>query len=1802
MQISSTNVNSKEKNINHKSSFYANMSEEAQPSSESQNNAAERTAPSSQGSNPQGSQGRRPGRRGARQPIKKFKGKIENVFTLAAKNERTGYGFSTFTKSLYEYCLTSMKSPQDIAPVILERKDPFVVMANHLPTVKTVAQSIGTPLEDIDEDDSADEAKKKKQRNRAIEDSVSALVNTELTEFAKRRTQLRSNMAQLWGIIIGQCTPALQEHLKAHSEYNDSHNDYNCVWLLGTLQLLSTGAHETSNPIVASANALRQLYRIKQGPEETLEDYLARFEEYQDQVRLSKVQLVSFEEVPKGYNAEELDENFLAILFLQGADHIRYGSLWTTLANDLSMGLDKYPTSVSKAMHMLTTWKDPTKKTNITSSSNQRSSATSERRDGLTFAQVVSEAIPGTDGSFFENVKCYNCNVMGHYAKSCPERESAIQGAHISCAHSHLLSKEDILLDNQSTVSIVNDLRLVKDLVKDPRGVRVFTNGGYIDADWKGVSTLLPKLRNVWFNQESVANIFSLAEVKKHYRVTMDSATSDTFKVYHGDKDIYEFEERNGLYVFKHNISNKVEEEVRQYSFAQSRDNYSDNGTQEDATNDKNDEIYQPQIYTQRQIKDADRAIELIRNMGYYINPDRLIFMLNHGMIRNCPVEPADVRRAIKLYGPLTALIQGKSTRRTASRIKQPELTPVPRRIYEEHQYVTLCMDHFFVQGLSFFHTISKDIKFRTIEHVDDLTRQTTLQCLISVARVYQINKFKLRQINGDMAYESLRDDLLPVQLVTAPAGEKVPEVERSIRTIKERVRCIVASLPYRKVTKAMLKSFVYEAGRHLNDSPPKDGVSRVHPPARIVANRPAVDYSKLKVRTGQYCMVINTHNNWNSLAPRKIGAIALRPKEDGNGWYLLSLDTWRVVSCGLRNITVMDFTQDVVRAVEERADEEGMTEFRNGDILVQWRDHANVESLTQQEVDDEEGEAYEQVVQVPIMIDEPDHYEVEPNVTTIELEDSNEESNEIEEADHPAEQIQPETHVEASNQSTSSSSQETDNTQEVRSGTQERESNTTEVTSEKGEEELLSNTNAVEGNDTEQVGEPDVQTNCDGLIDDEEDAAADENREEDIQEKVKYNLRPRRSRDYNYLNFAEPHRGPNQSFRRGALSLFMRSAMKQEQDAYLSLQDMYRKIVDIIMRDKDLRKEHRCFTQMSAKRGIAVFGEKAIVAIFKEFKQLHDKGVFKPIHHNELTAAQKRKALREITKIKEKRCGKIKGRTCADGRPQRGYISKDESSSPTISNDAFLMSLIIDALEERDVATADVEGAYLNADMEDFTIMKVTSPDHIRILCEVDETYKEYVGVDESGNEVLYLQLVKALYGCIKSALLWYRLFSETLVDMGFQLNPVDKCVANKMVNGEQCTVAWYIDDNKISHKDPKVVSEVIENIEKRFGKMTVTRGKVHTFLGMNITFKNKQVEIDMKSYCEEAIDGYHRKVYGKAATPARRDIFEVSEDSPLLSEELRENFHSTAALLLYVSLRGRPDILLPVSFLCTRVGKATEEDDEKLLRVLKYLNGTLGMTYKLGAKNLKELKIWVDAAFAVHVDMKGHTGGLVSMGTGAFMCKSSKQKLNVLSSTECELVGAASYIVNAIWLDQFLKYQGYPLEEKMFFQDNESAIRFARNGSASARKNSKHIDVRYFFLKDRLENGGYIVEHCRTTRMLADFFTKPLQGSLFRAMRDVIMGQKSVESLEMQNDNTETDSEGNDTTSDESSTLTKLPLNEERVGKGFSQESFTDNFTDTVAVEEDRTDVVNVSSTGGENEKEIPRVHSFELTQSVV
>ena len=536
--------------------------------------------------------------------------------------------------------------------------------------------------------------------------------------------------------------------------------------------------------------------------------------------------------------------------------------------------------------------------------------------------------------------------------------------------------------------------------------------------------------------------------------------------------------------------------------------------------------------------------------------------------------------------------------------------------------------------------------------------------------------------------------------------------------------------------------------------------------------------------------------------------------------------------------------------------------------------------------------------------------------------------------------------------------------------------------------------------------------------------------------------------------------------------------------------------------------------TQMSARAALRKHGQAAKDALMEEFAQLEDLSVYEPVYAHTLTRAQRKAALRAINLVKEKRTGKLKGRTVADGRSQRNLYDKSETASPTVSTDALMLTIVIDGHEKRDVATADVAGAYLKAKMKDFVLMKFVG-DTVELLCELDEKYRKFVVV-ENGQKVLYVRLMKALYGCVKSALLWYQLFSEHLEKMGFEINPYDACTANKTINGKQCTIAWYVDDAKISHVDADVVTDVIQQIEERFQKMTVTRGKQHTFLGMDITYTSVgTAEVSMRQYLEEAIVESGLAVKRKANSPARKDLFEVDQSAKRLTGDRADRFHSVAAKLLFVSIRARMDILLPIAFLCTRVSKSTTQDEAKLLRLLEYVKATLHLKYTLGADNLAKLRAWVDASYAVHPDQKSHTGGIMSFGTGGFICKSSKQKLNTKSSTEAELVGASDYLPNILWVKMFLEAQGYRLGETYFEQDNESAIKLERNGRMSAGPRSRHINIRYFWIKDRVKQEHISVRHCPTENMLGDFFTKPLQGSLFVRFRDVILGYKHIDTL---------------------------------------------------------------------------------------
>ena len=137
------------------------------------------------------------------------------------------------------------------------------------------------------------------------------------------------------------------------------------------------------------------------------------------------------------------------------------------------------------------------------------------------------------------------------------------------------------------------------------------------------------------------------------------------------------------------------------------------------------------------------------------------------------------------------------------------------------------------------------------------------------------------------------------------------------------------------------------------------------------------------------------------------------------------------------------------------------------------------------------------------------------------------------------------------------------------------------------------------------------------------------------------------------------------------------------------------------------------------------------------------------------------------------------------------------------------------------------------------------------------------------------------------------------------------------------------------------------------------------------------------------------------------------------------------------------------------------------------------------------------------------------MSFGTGVLMPQSSKQKLNTKSTTESEISGGSDYIPRVIWSGLFLKHQGIILKSSDFNQDNQSSMTLIENGVRSCGPGSRHIDIRYFFMKNRLDTENINVVYCPTEEMLADFYTKPLQGKLFRMFRDVVMGAKHISTL---------------------------------------------------------------------------------------
>jgi hypothetical protein len=192
------------------------------------------------------------------------------------------------------------------------------------------------------------------------------------------------------------------------------------------------------------------------------------------------------------------------------------------------------------------------------------------------------------------------------------------------------------------------------------------------------------------------------------------------------------------------------------------------------------------------------------------------------------------------------------------------------------------------------------------------------------------------------------------------------------------------------------------------------------------------------------------------------------------------------------------------------------------------------------------------------------------------------------------------------------------------------------------------------------------------------------------------------------------------------------------------------------------------------------------------------------------------------------------------------------------------------------------------------------------------------------------------AIYGTMVASLQYYKKFTKSLIEQGFTLNPYDPCVANKTVEGSQLTICFHVDDCKLSHRSPKSVDDIMDwlrqNYESVFedgsGKMKVSRGKIHEYLGMTLDFNQPGVvRVTMFKYIDEINTTFLKfDSLILKSTAAPEDLYKVDEDDPLLDKHKKEGFHTVVAKTLYATKRARPDTCTAVAFLTTRVDKAQQ------------------------------------------------------------------------------------------------------------------------------------------------------------------------------------------------------------------------------------------------------------------------------------
>ena len=457
-----------------------------------------------------------------------------------------------------------------------------------------------------------------------------------------------------------------------------------------------------------------------------------------------------------------------------------------------------------------------------------------------------------------------------------------------------------------------------------------------------------------------------------------------------------------------------------------------------------------------------------------------------------------------------------------------------------------------------------------------------------------------------------------------------------------------------------------------------------------------------------------------------------------------------------------------------------------------------------------------------------------------------------------------------------------------------------------------------------------------------------------------------------------------------------------------------------------------------------------------------------------DLPAGAKAIPVKWVFKVKKTPAGVVeryKARLVAKGYHQREGVDFDEAFAPVSKHTTLRALLAKAAAEDLEMDSLDIKTAFLNGELEE------------EVYTQQPEGYAE-------GRQVCHLR--KALYGLRQAPRAWHTKLKKELEQMGFAASAADPSLFVGQHQGVPVYLLTYVDDLLVAASSREAVDWVKAKVKATFD--TRDLGEVSTFLGMSISRDRKQrvLTLSQESMVKRLVSRFGEENSRTKAMPLSADL--TKEEGELLDTSVHP-YSTVVGSLLYLAACTRPDIAQAVGALAKYMSAPRTSHWAAAKGVLRYLNGTSSLALTFSSSGSKELLGFCDADYAGDKDTRRSTTGYVFLQHGGAISWSSRRQQTVaLSTVEAEYMAQCHAAKEAIWLNSLQADLGYRPSAVRIFGDNQGAIALAANPITSQR--SKHIDVQYHFIRERVSRGDILLRYVQTEHMVADSLTKAVPG----------------------------------------------------------------------------------------------------------